>query len=97
MLDKLNHEPTARTTAAERAIAKTLQANCQSPVAAHAVIDNGSLTVTALVAKPDGSQSIRDAVTGSVDDAEQLGQELASRLLAAGAREILSALGEANG
>lgn len=97
VLDKLNHEPTARTTAAERAIAKTLQANCQSPVAAHAVIDNGSLTVTALVAKPDGSQSIRDAVTGSVDDAEQLGQELASRLLAAGAREILSALGEANG
>ncbi len=97
VLDKLNHEPTARTTAAERAIAKTLQANCQSPVAAHAVIDNGSLTVTALVAMPDGSQSIRDAVTGSVDDAEQLGQELASRLLAAGAREILSALGEANG
>ncbi len=97
VLDKLNHEPTARTTAAERAIAKTLQANCQSPVAAHAVIDDGSLTLTALVAMPDGSQSIRDAVTGPIDDAEQLGHELATRLLANGAGEILTALGEANG
>lgn len=97
VLDKLNHEPTARTTAAERAIAKTLQANCQSPVAAHAVIDDGSLTVTALVAMPDGSRSMRDAVTGPIDDAEQLGQELATRLLASGAGEILAALGEANG
>ena len=38
VLAKLEHAPTALTTAAERAIARTLQANCQSPVATHAVI-----------------------------------------------------------
>jgi len=45
---------------------------------------------------PDGSQCISDVVTGSIDDAEQLGQELAKRLLASGAGEILAALGEAS-
>jgi len=96
-LDNLNHEPTSQTTAAERAIAKTLQANCQSPVATHAVIVDTTMTVTALVAMPDGSQSIRDAVQGSADDAEQLGEELAKRLLASGAGELLAAVGATNG
>ena len=54
------------------------------------------MTVTALVALPDGSKSIRDVVTGSAEDAESLGEELAKRLLAAGAAEILAALVEAN-
>ena len=97
ILNKLTHEATERTTAAERAIAKTLDASCQSPVATYAVIDGSSLTVTALVALPDGSESVRDVITGPVGDAERLGEELAKRLLANGAGEILATLGEAHG
>jgi len=97
VLDNLNHEPTAQTTLAERAIAKVLQANCQSPVATHAVINDASMTVTALVAMPDGSQSIRDVVSGAADDAEQLGEQLANRLLESGAGELLAAVGAADG
>lgn len=96
VLEKLNHAPTVQTTAAERAIAKTLQANCQSPVATHAVIDDASMTVTALVAMPDGSRSLRDVVQGAAEDAEQLGVELAKRLLQSGAGELLAAVGAAN-
>jgi len=96
VLDKLNHEPTAQTTIAERTIARVLQANCQSPVATYAVISGASMTVTALVAMPDGSQSIRDVVSGAADDAEQLGEDLANRLLASGAGELLAAVGAAN-
>ena len=96
VLDVLNHEPTALTTIAERTIAKVLQANCQSPVATFAVINGASMTITALVAMPDGSQSIRDVVSGAVDDAEQLGEDLANRLLASGAGELLAAVGAAN-
>jgi len=96
ILDNLNHEPTAQTTAAERAIARFLQANCQSPVATHAVIDDTTMTITALVAMPDGSESIRDVVQGAVGDAEQLGEELARRLLDSGAGELLAAVGAAN-
>ena len=97
VLDKLNHEGTVRTTAAERAIARTLQASCQSPVATHALIDGASLTVTALVAMPDGSRSIRDSVSGAVEDAAQLGQQLAQQLLERGAGELLAALEAAHG
>ena len=96
ILAKLNHEPTAQTTAAERAIAKTLQANCQSPVATHAVIKDSSMTVTALVAMPDGSQSIRDVVDGAARDAEHLGERLAIRLLELGAGELLAAVSAAH-
>ena len=42
VLGKLNHEPTTLTTTAERAIAKTLQASCQSPVATLATIKGAS-------------------------------------------------------
>ena len=97
VLDKLNHDATVRTTAAERAIARTLEASCQSPVATHALIDGATLTVTALVAMPDGSRSIRDSVSGTPEDAEQLGRQLARRLLEQGAGELLAALEAANG
>ena len=96
VLEKLNHAPTVQTTVAERAIAKTLQANCQSPVATHAVINDASMTVTALVAMPDGSRSLRDVVQGAAEDAEQLGVELAKRLLQSGAGELLAAVGAAD-
>ncbi|MGI9248132.1 MAG: hydroxymethylbilane synthase [Woeseiaceae bacterium] len=95
-LSKLNHAATVQTTLAERAIAKALQASCQSPVATYARIDDRQLRVTALVALPDGSESIRDSVRGSPKDAEQLGEELASRLLESGARELLDAAGNFN-
>ena len=96
VLEKLNHSRTAQTTLAERTTALALQANCQSPVATHAVIEDALMTVTALVAMPDGSQSIRDTVTGAVADAEGLGRELAQRLLESGAGELLTAAGAAD-
>ena len=90
ILASLDHAPTVQTSFAERAIAKVLQANCQSPVAAHAVITGDSLAVTALVALPDGSRSIRDSIAGSPDDAISLGEALARRLLDSGAAELLA-------
>ena len=96
-LSQLNHSATVQTTLAERAIAKKLQANCQSPVATYAVIDDAQLNVTALVALPDGSRSIRDSVSGHPKDAEQLGEDLAARLLLSGARDLLDAASASHG
>ena len=96
ILAQLNHPASVRTTLAERAIARVLEASCQSPVATFASIDGGEMSVTALVAMPDGSQAIRDSVSGSPDDAEQLGEALASRLLDKGAGELLKTLESAH-
>ena len=89
ILEKLNHSRTAHTTLAERTIALALQANCQSPVATYATIDDDQLKLTALVALPDGSRSLRESLDGNADDAEAIGERLAARLLEQGAAELL--------
>ncbi len=97
VLAQLNHATSVQTTLAERAIARVLEASCQSPVATYAVINEDVLTVKALVAMPDGSESIRDSVSGKAADAEVLGEQLAARLLDKGAAELLEAAGATNG
>ncbi len=89
VLQNLDHRDTARTTAAERAITATLQASCQSPVASYATISGDAIEVTALVALADGSEVLRDSISGPATNAASLGHELALRLLANGARELL--------
>jgi hydroxymethylbilane synthase len=93
ILAQLNHADSVRTTLAERAIARVLEASCQSPVATFATVSGDEMTVTALVAMPDGSRAIRDSVSGAADDPERLGEQLANRLLEQGAAELLVAAG----
>jgi len=80
-------------SAAERAVSYELGGSCQVPLAAYATIDNGQLQLSALVAEPDGSVIIRSQASGSPDDAQALGQQVAHELLAKGARPILDRLG----
>jgi len=97
ILGKLEHAETANTTVAERAVALTLQANCQSPVATYATISADRLHLTALVALPDGSQSLRDSLEGPASDAEEIGRQLAASLLDQGAGELLEQAAAADG
>jgi len=92
ILEQLTDPVTLQTTTAERAIARVLGASCQSPVAAYATVSNEALALTALVAHPDGSKSIRESISGSPDDAERLGETLAARLLEKGARDLLDSI-----
>ena len=87
VLASLNHDTTVLTTNAERAIAAELQAGCQSPVATYASIDGGRMTITALAALPDGSEFIRETLTGDASD--ELGTALAGTLKQRGAVELL--------
>jgi len=92
LLAGVNDQAAGRTTLAERTVARMLHADCQSPVAAHAVATGSVLKITALVALPDGSRYVRDSIGGQTDDAEKLAVELATRLIANGAAEILAAI-----
>lgn len=89
LLTVLEHAETKMTTIAERAVALTLGANCQSPVASFATIADGTLTIDALVASTDGCRILRDQVTGPAADAELIGTQAAERLLEQGANNIL--------
>jgi hydroxymethylbilane synthase len=70
----------------ERALVRALEADCHTPVGAHAVLD-GELHLRAFVGAPDGAAWLRDELAG--DDPEALGAEVARRLRAAGADEVL--------
>lgn len=96
LLVDLNDHTASRTCLAERAVARALQASCQSPVAVHATTVGGVMSLAALVAMPDGSRVVRDSVGGPADDAERLAAQLAKQLLADGAAEILAAIGDAD-
>lgn len=78
---------------AERSLNARLGGSCQVPVAGHAVVDGERLSMQALIGSPDGRHSVRDRIEGACDDAEQLGVQLAERLLAQGGRQILLGLG----
>lgn len=92
ILATLNDHKTAQTTAAERTIARVLNASCQSPVAAHATIADETLTLTALVAHPDGQTCLEDTESGPANEAVNLGERLGERLIKQGARELLASI-----
>lgn len=89
LIASLDHGPTRRATESERALLRCLEGGCQVPIAAYAEVDGGMLHLRGLVAALDGSRLVRDEVHGLAEQADVLGMELADRLLAAGASEIL--------
>ena len=93
-LAALEHPPTRVAVDAERAFSRRLGGGCQSPVAAHATLDGGRLGLRGLVASTDGRRVLRDGLSGTADAAAALGEALAQRMLAAGARELLDLLAE---
>ena len=82
---RLDHRETRVACLAERAFLRGLGGGCQLPIAAHATISDDMLTLDGLVAKPDGSEIWRDSLSGTPDNAEQLGSTLATKLIDRGA------------
>jgi hydroxymethylbilane synthase len=77
---------------AERAFAARLGGSCQSPIAAYAELAADRMTLRGLVAEPDGSRVLRDSLSGSSEKPAALGEQLAERMLAAGAGPLLERL-----
>jgi len=92
ILHALDDADTRTAIDAERAFARRLGGSCQSPIAAYARVERDRLTLEGLVAEPDGSRLLRDSVTGSAANPQMLGEQLADRVLALGARELLQRL-----
>ncbi|HEX9398143.1 MAG TPA: hydroxymethylbilane synthase [Burkholderiales bacterium] len=90
LLQFMDHAPTAACIRAERAVSRALGGSCTLPLGAYAQVDGVKLHLRALVASPDGRRVARANGTG--DDPERLGAEVAGRLRALGAEDILRAL-----
>jgi hydroxymethylbilane synthase len=92
LLTSLHHEESFVRLSAERAFAQTLDGSCHSPIAAHASLEGGTLTLRGFVGAPDGREVYRDSVRGATAEAVALGRELATRMQAAGAGALLDRL-----
>lgn len=94
----LNHGPTARTADAERRIVAAFGGNCALPLAAWARPasadedgEEGALTLTGLLAMPEGERIARaEATAGS---AEEVAAQVVAAMREQGAEEILEAIG----
>jgi hydroxymethylbilane synthase len=74
---------------AERAAVAALDASCNTPIGIHARRDGERLTIDGFAGLPDGSIWVRDRFEGDAADPRALGEELAQRMVAAGAGHIL--------
>lgn len=76
---------------AERELVRALEADCDTPMGAHATLEGEAITLTAFVGRADGSMWVRDTLTraGGTIDPEALGREVGARLTASGAQEVL--------
>jgi hydroxymethylbilane synthase len=92
LVRKLSDPDAETTVAAERALLAALGVGCRTPVAGHATVENGRLTVRGLVGRPDASEMLFERVEGRAEAATELGAELGARLIARGADKILAEL-----
>lgn len=90
LLAPLEHNETRIRVNAERAMNRHLEGGCQVPIGAYALVEGEQVHLRGLVGAIDGSEILRDEISGHVDDAEKLGVELAKKLLVQGADKILA-------
>jgi hydroxymethylbilane synthase len=86
------HDPaTFAEVTAERSFLNRLGGGCHVPVGARGIAEGEKFRLLGVVANPDGSALFRGETSGCVAHAEELGRELAERLLSQGAQQILIA------
>ncbi|OES44217.1 hydroxymethylbilane synthase [Domibacillus iocasae] len=89
LLDQFTCKNTKQTVTAERAFLSAVDGGCQVPVAGFATFTGEEISLTALVASPDGKTILKETVSGA--DAEQVGLEAAQLLKERGAVELIEA------
>ena len=76
-------DPARVAAAAERALLGELDGSCRTPIGGHLRIQaDGSVTVTGLVARADGSFLLKHSLSGAPEDAALIGRELGMSLRA---------------
>lgn len=83
-------DPASRAAVtAERALLAELEAGCSAPVGAYAALEDRTLHLIGVVAGYDGERQVRLSINGHPDEAERLGRELAARMIAEGADQLM--------
>ena len=74
---------------AERALLKSLEGGCQIPIGAYAELTEDTVVLEGMVGSLDGKTIIREKISGTHEQCEELGVTLANRLSELGGKAIL--------
>lgn len=79
--EKINDSDSMYCALAERAFVKAIGADCGSPDTAFAQAEGGRMTIMGLRYDAGSGRVMRDSISGPSPDAEELGKELADRMM----------------
>ncbi len=74
----------------ERDFVAKIGAGCSAPVAINAVIDGDNVNLRAMLGYPNGTNIMSEELTASLDSCNDMGIEMATKMIDAGALDILS-------
>ena len=86
----LDHPASHTCVLAERALSRRLNGGCHAPVAALAELQQGQLSLRALVGSVDGARILRTSIQGLPENAIALGEAAGADLITQGADRILA-------
>ena len=91
VIARLNDPATHAAVTAERHLLAVLEGGCMAPIGAIGRVDDetGRLLLTARVVRADGGEKLEGVEEGNPAEAETIGEELARRLIAEGAKEMI--------
>ncbi|WP_067480973.1 hydroxymethylbilane synthase [Actinomadura hibisca] len=89
LLGTVDDRATRAAVLAERTVLAVLEAGCSAPVGTYAAEVEQELHLTATVVAADGRREIRLSASGHPDRAEEIGRDLAHRMLAEGADQLM--------
>lgn len=96
LLQRINHADSELAIKTERAFLKELQGGCQVPIASLARIKGDRIIFDGLVASLGGDQVFKGYKEGNIDEAIEIGRDLARQLLSEGAGSVLEEIRREN-
>ncbi len=85
----LNDKQTAFCSKLERDFVSSIGAGCSAPVSINARVENDSIIIKAMVGYPDGTHILKKELIRDKNKADNLGKELAIKMIENGALDIL--------
>lgn len=89
VVKQINHEQTFLEISCERSYLKTIQGGCQLPVFGYARIFMNEMSLLAGIASIDGQRIIQYELKSEVQDSNNLGINLAKKILNEGGKELI--------
>ncbi len=90
LLDAINDSHSETEVFAERTVLQELGGGCQVPIGVNAQLKDNSLQLIATVCSPDGRHRILEKLSGDSVHAQELGINLATKLIQSGAHKLQS-------